>query len=211
MKRQLYIIGARGCGREVYNLFDECKPTLGDIECVGFLDSKTDALDGFDGYPPIISCVEDYEPKGNDCFICALGEPKWVKHYTEIIESKGGKFISLISPRATIGRNTKLGYGCIVGSLAELSCDIYVGNHVYIGSFSNLGHDVCVEDYTHIGAFTFLGGNSKIGSLVTCHPRVNILPGKKVGDSATVGAGSIVIKNVASNATVFGVPAKKII
>ena len=78
--RNLYIIGARGFGREIFSLYLACKSSLKDVECKGFLDDKTDALDGFNGYPPIISPVEDYIPKENDVFICALGDPKWVKH-----------------------------------------------------------------------------------------------------------------------------------
>lgn len=208
--RNLYIIGARGCGREVYNFFQECKASLGDVECKGFLDDKADALDGFAGYPPIISSVEAYEPSENDVFICALGDPKWIKHYTEIIESKGGKFISLISPGASIGSNTKIGDGCIIPGWTVISCDIEIGNHVYIGVFCDFGHDVKIGNCCHIGAYSFLGGGVEMGNNVTCHPRVNILPHKKIGDNAVLGAGSIVIRNVKSGDTVFGVPAKKI-
>ena len=86
--KKLLIIGARGAGREYYNCFLECKKNLKNIECIGFLDDKSDALDEFDGYPPIIGTVEEYMPTENDVFICALGDPKWVKYYTEIIEKK---------------------------------------------------------------------------------------------------------------------------
>lgn len=132
--KHLYIIGARGCGRETFGLFHICKEMLGDIECIGFLDDKSDALDGFEGYPPVISSVEDFIPDENDVFICALGEPKWVKHYTEIIERKGGKFISLISPKASIGQNTIIGDGCIISSLTIISPDVRIGRHVYCGA-----------------------------------------------------------------------------
>lgn len=208
--KHLYIIGARGCGREVYSFFLECKNSMKDVECKGYLDDKKDALDGFEGYPPIISSVEEYEPQVDDVFICALGDPKWVKHYTQIIESKGGEFISIISPIASIGRNTKIGKGCIVHGWTAISSDISIGNHVYVGVFSNLGHDVKIGDYCHIGAYSFFGGASAIGDCVTIHPRANILPHKNVGDNAIVGAASVVIKNVKPNTTVFGVPAKEI-
>lgn len=208
--KHLLIIGARGYGRETYNLFMDCKNQLKDVECIGFLDDKKDALDSFEGYPPIISSVEKYEPKDNDVFICALGDPKWKKHYVDIIKDKGGEFITLIHPTALITRNTSIGKGCIVGRYTYISCDITIGDHCSIGVFSAIGHDVKIGEYNHLGAYTFMGGGSEIGDCVTLHPRSNIHPRKKVGDKAIVGAGSVVIRNVSSGSTVYGNPAKKL-
>lgn len=207
--RNLLIIGARGYGREVYNLFRDCCSQLTDIKCKGYLDDKTDALEGYKDYPPIISSVENYSPQPHDVFICALGEPKWKKHYTEIIKSKGGKFLSLYHPTALIYSNT-IGEGCIIGRYAYVSCDIRIGNHNSIGAFSAIGHDVKIGDFNHLGAYTFMGGFSHIDNEVTVHPRVNILPHKHIGNNAVIGAGSVVIRNVASGITVFGNPAKQI-
>ncbi len=213
--RKLYIIGARGCGREIYDFFINCKNTLKskslqDVECAGFLDDKADALAGFNGYPPVISSVEAFEPGENDVFICALGDPVWVKHYTGIIERKGGRFISIICPGASIGRNTVIGDGCIVPGWTVISTDVKIGRHVYIGVFCDLGHDVEIGDCCHIGAYTFLGGGVKLGNCVTAHPRVNVLPHKTIGDNAILGAASVVIRNVSAGVTVFGLPAKKL-
>ena len=55
-----------------------------------------------------------------------------------------------------------------------------------------------------------MGGGSCIGNHVTLHTRATILPHVKVGNSAIVGAGSIVLRNVKEGITVFGNPAKKV-
>lgn len=208
--RNLYIIGARGCGREVYNFFKECSPHIPGVECIGFLDDKKDALDGFEGYPPIVGSVESHTPRENDVFICALGDPRWVRHYTSIIEGKGGKFISLISPNASIGQNTVIGDGCIIPGWTVISSDIKIGKHVYVGVFCDFGHDVMIGDCCHIGPYTFLGGGVHVGDCVTIHPRVNVLPHKNIGDDAVLGASSVIIRNVKQGQSVFGVPAKVI-
>lgn len=208
--KKLYIIGARGCGRETYGLYLECKNTLKDVKCAGFLDDKKDALEGFEGYPPIVGSVEDFIPGENDVFICALGDPRWLKHYTEIIEKKGGKFISLISPDASIGMNTKIGEGSIIARWTSISPDVELGKHCYLGTFSVIGHDAKIGNCCHMGSFSFFGGGVEIGNNVTVHPRVNIIPHKKIGNDAILGAGSIVIRNVKPGITVFGNPAKQI-
>lgn len=211
--KNLYIIGARGYGREIFSMFENCKivnSELQDINCIGFLDDKSDALDNYPGYPPIISSVEDFIPSQNDVFLCALGDPKWVKFYTSIIENKGGNFISLISPLASIGSNTIIGKGVVISRWSTITSDTVIGDHTHIGVFSCIGHDIKIGECCHMGAYTFIGGRATIGKKVTIHPRVNILPDKKVGDDAIIGAGSIVLKNVKPGETVFGIPAKKI-
>ena len=55
-----------------------------------------------------------------------------------------------------------------------------------------------------------MGGYSVLESNVTLHSKATILPNKKVGYGSTVGAMSLVIRNVKPNTTVFGSPAKKL-
>lgn len=209
--KNLIIIGARGWGREVYMLYTICKQA-GTIDCEikGFLDSKSDALAEYEVYPPIIGDVESYNIEEGDVFFCAMGEPNWRKHYVEIIKSKGGSFISLIHPKAFLGKNIKYGEGCFIGCNAELTCDITLGDFVSIFSCAVIGHDGYVDDYSHLGAHVFMGGFAHIGKNVVLHPAAKILPHIKVGDNAVVGAGSVVVRNVKADTNVFGMPAKKL-
>ena len=94
--KNLLIIGARGWGRVVFGMLPNCLGYGTEFIIKGFLDNKFDALDNYEGYPPIIDSVENYQPLEEDVFVCALGEPKWKRYYAEIILAKGGKFINLI-------------------------------------------------------------------------------------------------------------------
>ncbi len=206
--KELIIIGARGFGREVYSLAKDCQEARNDFVIKGFLDDNSDALSGMAGYPPILDSVEHYIPKANDVFICALGNPKWQKHYAELILQKGGEFISLIHPSVILGKNTKIGKGCIIHRDAILSCDISLGNFVTCQALSVLGHDVVISDHCHLGSFSMVGGFSHIHSLTTLHPGSIILPHVTIEENCTVGAGAVVIRTVKSGTTVYGNPAK---
>lgn len=210
MMKNLIIIGARGFGREVYNLAIESEEYNKSFQVKGFLDDKEDALEGFDNYPPIISSVENYTIEDDDVFICALGDVNYKKHYSELILGKGGNFISIIHPTACVAQNTNLGYGCIISRYVTISCDVKVGNFVTISAHAGLGHDVIVNDWCHIGGYSNLSGGVKLESLVTLHPQANITPHKRIGTGSTVGTGSVVLSNVKDGVTVFGNPAKKI-
>ncbi|MBQ9363843.1 MAG: acetyltransferase [Bacteroidaceae bacterium] len=208
--KNLLIIGARGFGREVYNLAVDCINKGLDICIKGFLDDKSDALDGYNNYPPIVSTVEDYEIQKDDVFICALGDVLYKRKYSEYMLQKGAEFISLIHPSVRIGMNTHLGTGCIIRTQADISCDVKIGDFVTIMGYSILGHDARVGNYCHLGAHTFMGGYSILEDQVTLHPNVKVMPHKKVGSNSIMGIGSIVMTNIKPNITAFGSPAKKI-
>lgn len=209
--KNLLIIGARGWGREIYNMLPDCIGFGTEYVVKGFLDDQADALDGMPGYPPIIGSVEEYAPQTNDVFICALGDAHWKKHYADIILGKKGEFINIIHKTASIQRNTVLGVGCIITDNVGISCDIEVGDFVTFQSYSIVGHDARIGDYCHLGTRSFMGGYSVLGDVTTIQTNSIILPHVKVGNNCVVGAGAVVIKKVKDECTVYGNPAKRLI
>ena len=206
--KNLLIIGARGWGREVYNMLPYCVGYETEFSVKGFLDDKTDALDGMPGYPPIISSVEDYQPQPDDVFVCAVGDAQWKRHYAEMVLEKGGQFINIIHKTAEIERNTTIGNGCIICKEVGISCDIKIGDFVTIHAYSGIGHDASIGDYCHLGVRSFMGGGSQLGESTTIQTNSIILPNVKVGKNCMVGAGAVVIRKVKDETTVFGNPAR---
>jgi sugar O-acyltransferase (sialic acid O-acetyltransferase NeuD family) len=198
-------------GRETYLHAKQCPGYGSGFIVKGFLDDKSNALDSYEGYPPILGAVESYEIGANDRFICALGDVQYKKKYSEIIKSKGGCFFSLVHSSVIIGATSKIGDGCIISAFSHITADVRIGAHTTIFGFSTIGHDVRIGDYCHLGANSFMGGYSELGDMVILHPGAKVLPFKKVGAGATVGVGSIVMRNVRSGTTVFGSPAVSVI
>lgn len=209
--KNLYIIGARGFGREIFNLFTESRNVYPGVECKGFLDDKMNALEGFEGYPPIVSSVEDFMPQPDDVFVCALGDVKFKRKYVEMVLAKGGEFITLKHPTAYVSKNAMIGTGCIICAYTRISCDVKIGDFNTFQPFSTVGHDTIIGDFCHFNTYSFFGGGVKIGNNVTLHTGAIIHPHKRVCDNSIVGAGAVVIRNVPNDTTVYGNPAKKLI
>lgn len=208
--KNLLIIGARGYGREVYDTAIESVGYGEEFVVKGFLDDKTDALDGYVGYPPIINSVESYTPESDDVFICALGDVFYKKKYIEQIQQKGGEFINVIHKTAYIGKNTVLGVGCIISRYDQISCDVTIGDFVTMNHMTIVGHDAKIGDYCHLNCFSFMGGFAELGDSVTLQTSAKIMPHKRIGCYSTVGVGSVVLRNVKENKTVYGNPASVI-
>ena len=209
--KNLIIIGARGFGREIYNLAKQTKEYNVEWTIKGFLDDKKTALDEYKGYPQIISSVEDYEVQEDDVFICALGAVKQNKKYINLILEKGGKFINIIHPSAAINMNVKLGIGIIIFHFSYIGNDSTIGDFTTIKSHAAIGHDVTIGNYCQINALTFIGGFAKIGTGTTIYPSANISPKKRIGDNVIVGINSSILNTIQDNYSVYGNPAKRIL
>ena len=210
--KHLLIVGARGWGREVFASVVLTKAFReGEFDIKGFLDSKSDAFDGLNGqYPPILCSPEDYLVQPDDVFFVAMGDSKWRKYYADIIEKKGGHFITIIGKDAAVLPSASIGEGSFVSSWSSVSDNVVIGKHVVIHVFSDLGHDAKVGDFSTIEAYCFLGGHSEVGICSTMHVRSTLIKQKKIGNNVVVGACSLVIRNVEDETHVFGVPAVKL-
>ena len=205
--KNLVIIGAGGFGRELCSAAHEAVGFGERFRMKGFLDANPSALGRFDGYPPIIGSPEDYAPQPDDVFVTALGNIAARRRCAEMIEGRGGEFISIIHRSAWLGQNTIVGPGSFIAHCAALTVDARVGRHAYIFHGAEIGHDSSVGDFAHVYSLCSVGGGVKIGKGAVLYPGARIVPGRTIGDGAVVGIGSVVLLNVKPGATVFGNPA----
>lgn len=206
-RKNLYIIGAGGFGRECVGNFRLWNGFSDRYDIKGFLDDKATALDGYAGYPAIVGPVVSFTPEPDDVFVCALGNVAPRRRCIELLMQKGGRFETIVAPTAVVHQTARLGEGCLVLDNTIVSADVQVGDHVLCHANVLLGHDTKVGDHTVVESYAFTGGFAEVGAGCVLHTRATVLPYKRIGAGAVVGAGSTVISNVAPGKTVFGVPA----
>jgi sugar O-acyltransferase (sialic acid O-acetyltransferase NeuD family) len=210
MMKRLLIIGAGGFGREVLNYALDIPLQNRDWQVGGFLDANPGALSGYDCTVSILADPMHYQPKDDDCFICAVGNPGRKIQICDSLIKKGGNFITLIHPSTVIGQRCSIGQGCIICPGAIITTDVKIGDFVTVNAQASIGHDAVVGKGCTISGHVDITGFAVVGEGVFLGSHAVVLPKAKVGAFSIVGAGSVVLKKVKAKTTVMGVPAKQV-
>lgn len=203
------IIGVGGFAREVYWHAKESIGYKTDWDLKGFLDGDVKLGDAeYEKLAlPVEGNVFDYEIKKDDVFICAIGDPKTRKKLVNVMLERGAQFINLISNKATIHGNAKLGVGNILSPGTNIHDSCIVGNFVVFNLNAGVGHDSHVGDFCSFMGLSGVCGNVQVGEGVYFATLATALPHTKIGDGAEIGPASIVFKSVRAGRKVFGNPA----
>lgn len=208
--KQLIIIGAGGMGRCTYCIAEQSLGFGEDFQIKGFLDDNIQALDGFNGYKPVLSTIAEYKVEPDDVFVCSIGEVQTKLKICEELKAKGATFYTLIHKDASIGKNTKIGQGTIIDEGVHIDPDVTIGTDCLIQAQAIIGHDSQIGNYARVDTLCSLVGGTIVKDRATIYTHSMISHNVTVGEDAVVGACSFVIKNVKPGVSVFGVPAKPI-
>ncbi|MBE0665109.1 MAG: hypothetical protein IH584_04745, partial [Candidatus Aminicenantes bacterium] len=172
------------------------------------------ASGGVDGWLsknlPCLGDCGNYDPEKGDLFVCALIEPRKKLAACRGIRERGGKFHTFIDSGSGVPRRNIFGTGCILAPMTGLTSDIILNEFITVQPHAGIGHDVQIGAGTTVGAHCLIAGYVHIGEGVVLQPNVVVLPHIRIGDYSRVGAGSVVVRDVAPETSVWGVPAKKV-
>ena len=208
MKR-LVIIGAGGFGREVAEWARHCPAYRKEWEIAGFLDDNPAALDRFTDFGlPILGNTQAYEPRADEVYLIAIGHPPMRRIMRERFEERGAVFTRLIHESCVVGSRVQLDPGVILCPRVVLTCDLAIGANSALNVSTAMGHDARMGRDCQVSSFCDITGYVHIGDGVLFGSRASVIPGRKIGDEAVVGAGSVVVADVPPKVTVFGNPAR---
>jgi sugar O-acyltransferase (sialic acid O-acetyltransferase NeuD family) len=210
--RPLVIIGAGGHGLEVLWVAARMslEPVFGCWNVQGFVDDRA-SLRGhtIEGIPVLGSVREFLDAyRGRPLYFhCAVGSNTQRQRLAELFESEGFQPativdpMTVVSPRAIIQPGVYIAPRCYVGPFAQIgryaliNVGASIGHHSSMGDFSQACPGVRVNGHCTVEKLAFLGSNSVIH------------PGKRVGENATVAAGSFVVRDAKPHTLLIGVPA----
>ena len=157
--------------------------------------------------PGLLGTIDWLKDRRNVSALCCVADTGARERLTKLVEGWGVSFYRLIYPtmwRLNVGSGSVVSYGCDVSPSAK------IGKHVHLNPGCVVGHDTVIEDYVTVCPGAIISGNVLLRAGCFIGAGAGVLPGRKVGYSATVGAGAVCIRDVPNRKTVVGVPARVI-
>lgn len=140
----------------------------------------------------------------------AIGNNRVRETKCKEIQNQNFNLVSLLSPKSSVSQYTEIGRGVLI---CKGAC-VNVGSRVQDGAIINTA--AVVDHDCHIGAFAHISPNASLAGNVHIDERVwvgigsSIVQQVRIGRDVVVGAGAVVIIDVAESNTVVGCPAKPI-
>lgn len=117
-------------------------------------------------------------------------------------------FAKAIHPSAIISTHAQVNEGTVVMAGVLINPDTVVGKHCIINTGAVIEHDCCIDDFVHISPNASLAGNVHVMEGAHVGIGASVIQGIKIGKWATIGAGSVILKDVPDYAVVVGNPGK---
>lgn len=205
--KELLIIGAGSVGGHLaINISDYDN----DYKILGFLDDNEKKIGKeFVGFPVLgnIDSISDFDKSVH--IVVGIAFPFIKSKIIKNLKMKGyHNYPSFISKRAWISDLVKIGEGCIIYPGTFVNYNSIVNNFVVMNMNCALGHDCTLKDYVSLAPGVSLGGNIDIGPLTEIGIGVQSLQGINIGKWCTIGAGTVIIKDVPDGATIVGNPGR---
>lgn len=212
--KPLYIVGASGAAKEIFQLVETVNAQQKKYEFKGFVDfnpkSNTHTI-GNKSFP-VINEAQFLKTQKEPCaIVLAIGDSKKLKSAIHQYQNNSiYEFPNFIHPSVTIDASVKLGKGNTICIASVLTVDINLGNFNYINRGVHIGHDVTIGSYNVINPCTVISGGITILDQNLIGTNATVLQYLNIGNSNTIGAGAVLTKSVSDNKTLIGIPAKQI-
>ena len=202
------LVGGGAFAREIFDWF---APGLeaGD-RFSGYLDDGDQPFKAFGRDLPQLGDTHGFKPGSETLLVMAVGDPGGKQALAQRLTAQGGRFATLLHPRAWISASARLGRGVVVGPFADVSADARGGDYVTLNAYASIGHDAQVGDFSTLSGYVDLMGGVKVGRAAFLGSGARVLPGVSVGDGCMIGAGAVVVRKAPDGATLYAAPARRL-
>jgi len=177
-------------------------------ELVGFLDDDPALLNAQILDRPVLGPVSALKEVAHDLLLIGIEDNKTRSRHFHRLSAIGEEFVTVIHPSAIVSPSVKIGKGTIVFPRVIINTGATIEDDVVLKGGCTVGHGCHVAAHAYVSVGACLGGAAKIGEGALIGPGSSILQNIHIGEWAIVEPKAMVIRDVAAQTTVAGVPAK---
>jgi len=206
------VIGAAGHAQEVaWSLEEQMKVERRECEFRFFDDAVAPGplASGVGDVAGTIDAIAEHARRGDVRLVLGIGLPRVKSRLVGRLAPLGLPWVTVIHPRALVGRNVSIGEGSYVGPGAIVTVNVAIGRFATVNSHCQVAHDGVLGDFVSLHPDVHLSGNVRVGDGAELGAGAVVIPGMTVGAWAVVGAGGVVVRPLAGERTYVGVPARE--
>jgi len=204
---KLAVIGAGGHAKVVIDAIEQVNAAKSPpLEVAGVVDDQK-VGQVFCNYS-VVGAIEDLDA---DCFVVAIGDNAVRARIFKQLCDKGYQPVSIVHPSAIIAANVVIGAGTVIFAGAIINTATTVGANCIVNTAASVDHDCIVDNHVHVAPGCHLAGQIKVGEGTFLGIGTKVIPLIILGKNVIAGAGAVIVRNVADNETVVGVPARAIV
>ncbi len=211
---RVVIIGGKGTAVNIAEQILQSRSQYGTpFELLGFALDDPDLGDSINGFP-VLCKTRDVLAKFTSMdvkFLFSLYKPAQMKERVALLKSYAiprDRFLTFVHPLAYVAPSAQLGVGNVVLANSTIQSNVTVGDHNVINSQVLIEHNATLHDSNFIAGAVTIGSAVKIGIGNFIGLNASVREGVCIRDYTFIGMASNVLRDVQTDATVFGNPAR---
>jgi len=171
-----------------------------------FDDSCSGAVDGW----AVGGGAADLERQASsfDGVIVGIGNNRVRLDWSLRLEKAGATLANVIDPSSRVSSRAIIGEGSFLAPCSVINIGAMVGRACIINTAATVDHDCRLADGVHLSPGVHLSGTVSIERCSWLGTGTAVRNNQRIGRDVTVGAGSVVVTDIADDLVVAGVPAR---
>jgi acetyltransferase EpsM len=144
-------------------------------------------------------------------YLPAVGDPGLRRRFMTQAEERGLVAAQALSPMATVPDELRETPGLVAFPRSHVSTNVSLGRHCHLNLGCQISHDGRLGEFVTLSPGVLLAGAVVVEDDAFLGVGAVVLPGRRIGRGAVVGAGAVVVRDVAPGTTVAGNPARLLV
>jgi UDP-perosamine 4-acetyltransferase len=138
----------------------------------------------------------------------AIGDNRTRQRLATTLTQLGFRLVTAVHPKATVSSAATVGSNVVIVAGAVVNAYACIEDGAILNTACSVDHDCRIGAFAHVAPGVHLAGTVDVGEGAFLGVGTSVIPGRRIGAWATVGAGSVVVRDVEAEQTVYGVPAR---
>ena len=207
---RILILGAGGQGQVIADALLFAAAAGQPLALIGYLDDNPTLWQLRPLGAPVLGPLAAWRETPHDALILGIGANRRRCELYATLTSQGATMATVRHPTAIVGHDVAVGPGCYIGAYVILAAGTVVGANTIIHGNSVIGHHNGIGDHVHVAPGVHTGGAVVMEEGVMLGIGATVMPQRRIGAWAVVGAATLVNRDVAPATTVVGVPGRRL-